>query len=103
MLGVFGVYMSKCKKVKTRNILTFLEDKTQNFENKIALSTKVQYGWKEFTYKGIGLLSRKIANWMINEIKLSKGDRVAILCESKPEFGACFFCISSMWRNFYTS
>ena len=91
MLGVFGVYMSKCKKVKTRNILTFLEDKTQNFENKIALSTKVQYGWKEFTYKGIGLLSRKIANWMINEIKLSKGDRVAIFCESKPEFGACFF------------
>ena len=91
MLGVFGVQMNKKNQIKTRNILTFLENKTQNFENKIALSTKVQFGWKEFTYKGIGLLSRKIANWMINDINLTKGDRVAILCESKPEFGACFF------------
>lgn len=83
--------MNKSKNFKTRNLLTFLQDKTQDYEDKIALGTKTTYAWKEFTYKGIGLLSRKIANWMINDIKLNKGDRVAILCESKPEFGACFF------------
>lgn len=83
--------MNQTNKSKTKNILRFLEDKTLDYENKIALGTKVQYGWKEFTYKGIGLLSRKISNWLINVAKLNKGDRVAILCESKPEFGACFF------------
>ncbi len=91
MLGVLEARMKKKNKYKIRNLLTFLENKTKTFENKIALGTKVPYGWKEFTYKGIGLLSRKIANWMINDTKLLKGDRVAILCESKPEFGACFF------------
>ncbi len=83
--------MKKNKDFRTTNLLTFLQDKTNDYENRIALATKDQFGWKEFTYKGIGLLSRKIANWMINDIKLIKGDRVAILCESKPEFGACFF------------
>ena len=83
--------MKKNKVIKTRNLLRFLQDKTLDYDNKIALGTKVTFGWKEFTYKGIGLLSRKIANWMINDINLEKGDRVAILCESKPEFGACFF------------
>ena len=74
-----------------KNVLMFLENKTNDFENKIALATKTKYGWKEFTYRGIGLLSRKIAYWLINEIKINTSDRIAILSESKPEFGACFF------------
>ena len=52
---------------------------------------KNQYGWKEFTYSGVGLLSRKLAHYLINEVKVEKDDRVAILSESKPEFGACVF------------
>ena len=48
--------MNQTNKSKTKNILRFLEDKTLDYENKIALGPKVQYGWKEFTYKGIGLL-----------------------------------------------
>ena len=83
--------MTLKKTNQMRNLLLFLQDKTRDYENKIALATRSAYGWKEFTYKGIGLLSRKIASWMIYDIKLGKGDRVATLCESKPEFGACFF------------
>ena len=82
---------NKFSAINTKNVLAFLQNKTNDFENKIALGIRTQYGWSEFSYKGIGLLSRKIANWMINCAKLQKGDRVAILSESKPEFGACFF------------
>lgn len=92
MSGVFGVLMKSNKKsFIQKNILMFLENKTNDFENKIALATKTKYGWREFTYRGIGLLSRKIAYWLINEIKINTSDRIAILSESKPEFGACFF------------
>lgn len=82
---------NKRRRLIEKNVLMFLENKTNRFENKIALGTRTQYGWKEFTYKGVGLLSRKIANWMIKEAGLKIGDRVAVICESKPEFGACFF------------
>jgi long-chain acyl-CoA synthetase len=76
---------------KKQSILTLLKNRTENYSNKVALGMKTQYGWKELTYSGVGLLSRKLACYLINEVKVEKGDRVAILSESKPEFGACVF------------
>lgn len=73
------------------NILLLLEDKTDVYENRIALGIKTALGWKEFTYRGIGLLSRKLANYLINDLALKKGEKLAILSESKPEYGACVF------------
>jgi len=52
---------------------------------------KGEYGWREFTYKGLGLLSRKLARYLIEDLKIEKGERVSILSESKPEYGACVF------------
>lgn len=76
---------------RKNNILLLLEDKTAFFEDRIALGIKTALGWKEFTYKGIGLLSRKLATYLINDLQLKKGERLAILSESKPEYGACVF------------
>lgn len=76
---------------KKQSILTLLKNRTENYSDKVALGMKNQYGWKEFTYSGVGLLSRKLASYLIDEIKIEKGDRIAILSESKPEFGACVF------------
>lgn len=76
---------------KKQSILTLLKNRTENYSNKVALGMKNQYGWKELTYSGVGLLSRKLAHYLINEIKVEKGEKVAILSESKPEFGACVF------------
>lgn len=78
-------------KYRTNNILQLLEDKTKVYENRIALGIKTALGWREFTYKGIGLLSRKLANYLINDLKLKKGETLAILSESKPEYGTCVF------------
>lgn len=76
---------------KRENVLTLLKNRTENYSDRVALGMKNQYGWKEFTYSGVGLLSRKLAHYLINEVKVEKDDRVAILSESKPEFGACVF------------
>lgn len=76
---------------RKNNVLLLLEDKTDVYGERIALGIKNALGWKEFTYKGIGLLSRKLATYLINDLQLKKGEKLAILSESKPEYGACVF------------
>ena len=76
---------------RKRNILSILEDKTNEYSDRIALGIKTPLGWKEFSYKGIGLLSRKLASHLIMNVQVKKGERVAIFSESKPEYGACVF------------
>lgn len=76
---------------KRKNVLSLLDERTKLYGERIALGTKTQFGWKEFTYKGIGLLSRKLACYLIDDLQVKKGERLAILSESKPEYGACVF------------
>lgn len=78
-------------KYRKNNILLLLEEKTDVYRDRVALGIKTALGWKEFTYKGIGLLSRKLASYLINDLQLKKGEKLAILSESKPEYGACVF------------
>ena len=73
--------------LKQKNVLSMLEDKTNEYNDRIALGMKTALGWKEFTYKGLGLLSRKLAWHLINELEVKKGDKLAIL----SEYGACVF------------
>ncbi len=77
--------------LRSKDVLSLLEDKTCDYENRVALGTKDNFGWKEFTYKGLGQLSRKVAKFVIEELDVAKGERVAILSESKPEYGAAVF------------
>ncbi len=74
-----------------KNVLTLLHERTEKYSQKVALGMKTQYGWKEFTYQGVGLLSRKLAHHLLTELNVKKGDKLAILSESKPEYGACVF------------
>lgn len=74
-----------------KNILLFLENKTEDYENRVALGIRTTHGWNEFTYQSIGRLSRKLACYLINNLEVRKGDRLAILSESRPEFGAGVF------------
>ncbi len=73
-----------------KNVLLFLEKRTEELENKIALGIKAHLGWNELTYKGVSVLSKRLANYLIS-IGIEKGDRVAILSESMPEWGATLF------------
>ena len=74
-----------------KNVLMLLHERTEKYADKVALGIKTKYGWKELTYRGVGLLSRKLAYYLINGLGVKKGERLAIISESKPEYGACVF------------
>lgn len=78
-------------KDRKSNVLSLLEDKTNDYANKVALGIKTGYGWKEYTYNGLGVTSRKLASYLMNDLGVAKGEKLAILSESKPEYGACVF------------
>lgn len=76
---------------RTSNVLSLLEDKTNSYARKIALGMKTQFGWKALTYDGLGLMSRRLAAYLMNDLGIKRGEKLAILSESKPEYGACVF------------
>ena len=73
------------------NVLSFLEKRTLDYGSTIALGMRNSYGWSEFTYQGLGAISRKIASYLIHDLGIKKEEHVAILSESRIEFGAAFF------------
>ncbi|MBE7702870.1 MAG: hypothetical protein E7Z89_02335 [Cyanobacteria bacterium SIG28] len=73
------------------NILQFLEDRTKDYSERVALGIKTTLGWEEFTYSGLGMMSRKLAHYLMNVLEVEKGEKLAILSESKPAYGACVF------------
>lgn len=73
------------------NILSFLENRTKEYKDRIALGMKNEFGWVEYTYEGLSRMSKKIASYLINELEVKKEEKVAILSESRVEFGAAFF------------
>lgn len=76
--------------METTNILSFIEKRTKELEDHIALGIRSYLGWNEITFKGLGVLSRKLASYLIS-IGIDKGDKIAILSESMPELGATLF------------
>lgn len=76
---------------RNSHILSFLENKTAEYADRIAVGMKNMYGWSEMTYKGVGLLSRKLARYLIEDLEIKKGECLAILSESKPEYAPCVF------------
>ena len=75
---------------KQDNILLMLENRTEILDKKIALGISSSLGWKELSFQGLGTLSKRLASYLIS-IGIDKGDRVSILSESIPEWGAGLF------------
>lgn len=73
------------------NVLSMLDQSTKLYGERIALGKRNKYGWKELTYKGLGLLTKQFARYLISDLQMQKGDKLAILSESMPEIGACLF------------
>ena len=73
------------------NVLARLDINTKLYGERIALGKRNKYGWKEITYKGLGLLTRQFASYLISDLQMQKGEKLAILSESMPEMGACLF------------
>ena len=78
-------------KQKYENIFTLLEKTTTLNQKKVALGMKTMWGWNELTYKGLSLLSERLGAYLINDLQIPKGEKLAILSESLPEYGVCVF------------
>lgn len=73
------------------NVLSLLDKNTKIYGERIALGKRNKYGWKEITYKGLSILTKQLASYLISDLQMQKGDKLAILAESMPEMGACVF------------
>ncbi len=73
------------------NVLSLLDRNTKLYGERIALGKRNKYGWKELTYKGLSLLTKQLASYLITDLQMQKGEKLALLSESKPEMGACLF------------
>ena len=71
------------------NVLSLLEQNTKLYGERIALGKRNKYGWKELTYKGLSLLTQQLASYLITDLQMQKGEKMAILSESMPEIGVC--------------
>lgn len=76
---------------KYESIFSLLEKTTTINQKKVALGMKNLWGWNELTYKGLSLLSERLAAYLINDLQIAKGEKLAILSESLPEYGVCVF------------
>ena len=72
---------------KYENIFSLLEKTTYENQKKVALGMKNLWGWNEFTYKGLSLLAERLGSYLINDLQIPKGEKLAILSESLPEYG----------------
>ena len=70
---------------KSENVLLYLEKITKEYGDKNALGIKSNLGWRELTFKGLSILSQRLASYLI-EKGIDKGDKITILSESKPEW-----------------
>ena len=73
-----------------KNTLLFMEGRTKALGDNIALGMKSFLGWKELTFKGLSILAQRLGNYLI-QLNINKGDKLAILSESMPEWGAALF------------
>lgn len=73
------------------NFLELMQEKGDIYGPVIALSLKTKIGYEEMSYIELSRLAKNFAIHLIEEIKIECGNRIAILSESRPEFGIGMF------------
>lgn len=80
----------KIKNIHT-NFLDLMQEKGDTYGQVKALSLKTKDGYEELSYLEISRKAKKFANYLIENVKIQRGERIAIICESKPEFSVGIF------------
>ena len=73
------------------NFLDLMQEKGDIYGQVKALSLKTKDGYEELSYIEISRKSKKFANYLIETVKVQRGERIAIICESRPEFSIGMF------------
>ena len=73
------------------NFLELMEEKGDIYGQVKALSLKTKEGYEELSYIEISRKAKKFANYLIETFGVERNDRIAIICESRPEFSIGMF------------
>lgn len=73
------------------DFLGLIQEKSDLYGPVKALSLKTKNGYEEMSYIELSRLAKNFAINLIEEVKIERGDRIAILSESRPEFGIGMF------------
>ena len=73
------------------NFLDLMQEKSDIYGQVKALSLKTKDGYEELSYLEISRRAKKFANYLIETVKVERGERIAIICESRPEFSIGMF------------
>lgn len=73
------------------NFLDLMQEKGDIYGQVKALSIKTKNGYESLSYLEIGRRAKKFANYLIENMNTKRGERIAIICESRPEFSIGVF------------
>ncbi|MBR2068244.1 MAG: MFS transporter [Candidatus Gastranaerophilales bacterium] len=73
------------------NFLDLMQEKGDTYASVKALSLKTKEGYEELSYIEISRRARRFAYHLIQNNKINPKDRIAIICESRPEFSIGMF------------
>lgn len=73
------------------NFLDLMQEKGDIYGTVKALTLKTKEGYEELSYIEISRRAKKFANYLIETLGVQRGDRIAIICESRPEFSIGMF------------
>ena len=76
------------------NFIDLMREKSDIYGQVKALTLKTKDGYDELSYIEIYRKSKRFANYLIEDIKIERGERIAIICESRPEFSIGMFASS---------
>src|SRR5262249_4458548 len=71
-------------------VLSVMYRKASAYRNRAALCCYRDGGWQDFTFREIQRRAKQLSGYLI-ESGIARGDRVAILAESRPEWGIVMF------------
>lgn len=73
------------------NFLNLMQEKGDIYGQVKALSLKTKNGYEELSYIELSRRAKKLANYLLENTNIKRGERIAIISESRPEFGIGMF------------
>jgi long-chain acyl-CoA synthetase len=78
----------------SRTIADLMVCAAEHFADRVAVRHKVDGDWRDVTYAEVGDIVREIGLGLI-DIGIAPGERVSLLCNTRPEWTYCDFAITS--------
>lgn len=81
----------RIKDTSYTNFLSIMKQYSESYGQARAVSLKTKEGYEEISYVDLSRRAKKFANYLMENADAQRGDRIAILCESRPEFAVGMF------------